>query len=147
MKLAYEQRTPVQIQDELRLSSKSLNIYLKKLEELGLIKRHPKDRAQIVGGTPLAVSTGGTELEAVKFVITKNLLSLVQTSKEGSLFGAGLFLSQDEAQEFKDRMSGLMHSYSILSSINRRNKKFQAVPLSVMILQSPASMFNHIQEL
>lgn len=147
MKLAYEQKTPLQIQAEHRLSYRMLNTYLKKLEELGLVKRHPRDRAQIVGGTPLTVSTGGTALESVKFDITKQLLAQIESSKEGAISGAGLYLVENEKEELKTKLIELMNSYSIISSRNRRSPKTRATPLSVMILQSPSSMFNKIDEI
>ena len=85
MKLAYEQKTPIEIQAEYNLSIKSLNLYLKKLEDLGLIRRHPRDRAQIIGGTPLRVNTSKTELEDIKFDITLKLLNHVRTSNEDNV--------------------------------------------------------------
>jgi transcriptional regulator with XRE-family HTH domain len=147
MKIAYEQMTPHEIQRELGLSSKSLNIYLKKLEDLGLIKRHPRDRVQIIGGAPLAVNTGGTELESVKFDIAQDLLKNLRKSQNGNLFGGGLYLTNDEAHELKEKLFGLMKTYSTLSASHRKNPKSQASPLSVMILYSPTSMFNHIRDL
>jgi transcriptional regulator with XRE-family HTH domain len=147
MKLAYEQKTPLQIQQEYALSYKSLNTYLKKLEELNLIKRHPKDRAQIVGGTPLAVSTGGTELENIKYEIIKDLLAQVSQTKKGEILGGGLYLTQDESEDVKSKLKELIGAYSLISSRNRKNTKSNASPLSIMMVMSPTSMFNKLSDI
>lgn len=147
MKLAYEQQTPLEIQSESKLSGKSLSLYLKKLEDLGLIKRHPKDRAQIIGGIPLAVGTGGTELESVKFDITLDLLNHIKTSTDGAVFGAGLHLTQDQSEELTQKLMELMNTFSIISNANRRNKKSKARPLSIMMLRAPRTMFTKVREI
>ena len=146
MKLAYEQKSPVEIQTEYRLSLRSLNTYLKKLEELGLIKRHPKDRTQIVGGTPLAVSTTGTALEKLKFDLIQQLLTHTQKTQEGFLGGAGLFLTEDESEDFKSKYFDILKTFSILSNRNRKNQNSRAEALSFMFVQAPISMFHAIHE-
>lgn len=147
MKLAYEQKTPLQIQEEHHLSLKSLNGYLKKLEDLGLIRRHPKDRAQIIGGTPLAVTTQGTTLEQVKFDIMEGLLKGLKETNAGTLAGASLLITSQEAEELKSKWSELLRDYSFLSNRNRKNRKRDASSVSLMLVQVPVSMFNEIREI
>lgn len=146
MKLAYEQKTPLEIQAENGLSVRSLNAYLKKLEELGLIKRHPKDRAQIVGGTPLHVSTQGTALEAVKFEIMGQLLAHFRRTGEGFLGGGSFLLTTEESEELDRRMAELIRDYTLLTRKNRKIAKAGLAPLSVMFVRVPTGMFSGIGE-
>jgi len=147
MKLAYEQKTPMQIQQEHHLSIKSLNTYLKKIEEMGLIRRHPKDRAQIVGGFPMAVNTGGTALEHVKFEIIERLLFRLKTTNEGTLTGAGLFITKQETEELKQKLAEILRDFTLLSSRNRKSRRREATEVSVMVVQTSISMFDGIKEI
>jgi transcriptional regulator with XRE-family HTH domain len=146
MKLAYEQKSPIEIQNEFSLSLRSLNTYLKKLEELGLIKRHPKERTQIIGGAKPVLNTSGTELEQLKFESMNQLVEHLKKTKEGTLNGAGLYLTSDENDEFKSKWIEVLKTYSTLSNRNRKNQKSRATNTSVMFIQTPISMFNTISE-
>ncbi len=147
MKLAYEQKSPAEIQKEFDLSINSLNLYLKKLEQLGLIKRHPKDRAQIMGGLQLAVNTSGTALEKLKTQTLKDLIGFYEQTHQGSINGAGLHLTAAEAEEFQCRWADLVREFSIVSGRHRKSKAKGTLPLSVMLVQVPISMFRQIRNL
>ncbi|MFZ3231679.1 MAG: hypothetical protein WA160_15835 [Pseudobdellovibrio sp.] len=147
MKLAYEQKNPRIIQEEYKLSSKSLNIYLKKLEELGLIKRHPYDRMQIVGGIPLAVKTKGTELELVKYEIAFEQLQLMKAKKSNDLSGAGLFLTDLEKEEFLKKILEVVIGFSEVSRSNRKKESQMANEYNFMSFINDGSMFHKIIEI
>lgn len=146
MKLAYEQKNPRVIQAEYKLSAKSLNIYLKKLEELGLIKRHPFDRMQIVGGIPLAVKTKGTELEFLKYEIVFDQLQMMKEKKSDALSGAGLFLTDSEKEQFLEKILGLVIDFSTTSRSNRKKENQLAKEYCFMFFINDGSMFHKITE-
>ncbi len=144
MKLAYEQKSPKDIQEEFGLNLKSLNIYLKKLEQIELIIRHPRDRVQVVGGLQFAVRTEGTALEKLKTQTIKDMLAFFEESRVGSLNGAGLQLTVSESKEFQMRWEELIREFSIISSRHRKAHSTGTQALSIMLLQVPASMFRSI---
>jgi DNA-binding CsgD family transcriptional regulator len=147
MKLAYEQKRPVEIQNEFSLSAKTMNMYLKKLEELELIKRHPFDRMQIIGGIPLAIKTTGTELEFLKYDIVQEQIQKLRNEKKQSLSGAGLFLTNQENKQFLNSILNLVLEYSDLSRTNRKQKNQNAAETTFMSYLCDGSMFNKISEL
>ena len=148
MKLAYEQKSPVEIQNEFKLTAKSLSLYLKKLEELGLIKRHPKDHNQIVGGIPLALITKGTELENFKFDITQKLLNQLKQNSDQQLKGAGLYLSPEQKDSFVAKTEATILEFSALSRANRKKSaKSNFSDSTFMSFIVNSSMFNEVIEL
>lgn len=147
MKLAYEQKNPKIIQAEYKLSARSLNIYLKKLEELGLIKRHPFDRTQIVGGIPLAVKTKGTELEFLKYEIVFDQLQIMKEKKSDALSGAGFFLTDTEKEEFHQKLINLVIDFSSSSRSNRKKGNKLAKEYNFMSFINDGSMFHKIIEI
>lgn len=147
MKLAYEQKNPKIIQAEYKLSSKSLNGYLKKLEELELVKRHPFDRMQIVGGIPLAVKTKGTDLEFLKYEIALDQLMKMKEKKNDALSGAGFFLTDSEKEEFLQKLLALVIDFSTKSRSNRKKQNLLAKEFSFMYFLNDGSMFHKIFEL
>ncbi|NOT80276.1 MAG: hypothetical protein HOP07_14875 [Bacteriovoracaceae bacterium] len=126
MKLAYEQSSPKKIQEEFNLSNKSLMLYLKKLEDLGLIKRHPHDRTQILGGIPLAIKTTGTDLEKIKYDIALEILARMKKRVDPNLKGAGLFLSNEQVQVFEEKILSIILEYSEKSRSNRKRDKVKS---------------------
>lgn len=147
MKLAYEQRSPKEIQEAYGLSNKSLMLYLKKLEELGFIKRHPYDRTQILGGIPLAIKTIGTDLEKIKYDIALTVLEKMKKRADSHLRGAGLFLSTDEVQDFEEKVLATILDYSEKSRSNRKRDKGKFTEYTFMSFLNSESMFNHIIEI
>lgn len=147
MKLAYEQKNPKRIQDEYKLSTKSINQYLKKLEELGLIKRHPFDRMQIVGGIPLAVKTKDTELELLKYDIVFDRLKMMREKRSNALSGAGLFLTESEKEHFLERILNTVIEFSSTSRTNRKKQNKMAAEFTFMSFLNEGSMFHKIMEL
>ncbi len=147
MKLAYEQKSPKFIQAEYKLSTKSLNTYLKKLEELGLVKRHPLDRMQIVGGIPLAVKTKGTDLELLKYEIVFEQLKIMKQKKSEALSGAGFFLTDSENNEFLQKLQSLVIDFSTKSRFNRKKQNLMAKEFSFMYFLNNGSMFHNIIEI
>ena len=147
MKLAYEQKNPRLIQAEYKISAKSLNMYLRKLEELGLIKRHPFDRMQIVGGIPLAVKTKGTELELLKYEIVFEQLQRMKEKKSDALSGAGLFLTDSEKEQFLEKLLGVVIDFSATSRSNRKKSNQLAKEHSFMSFLDEGSMFHKVIEL
>jgi transcriptional regulator with XRE-family HTH domain len=147
MKLAYEQKNPRIIQAEYKLSARSLNSYLKKLEELGLIKRHPFDRTQIVGGIPLAVKTNGTELEFFKYEIAFDQLQIMKEKRSDSLSGAGFFLTDSEKEQFLGKLLGLVIDFSTTSRSNRKKENKLAKEYNFMSFFIGGSMFHKIVEI
>jgi hypothetical protein len=147
MKLAYEQSSPKKIQEEFNLSNKSLMLYLKKLEDMGLIKRHPHDRTQILGGIPLAIKTTVTDLERIKYDIALGILERMKKRIDPNLKGAGLFLSAEEVQDFVEKVFSVVLEYSEKSRSNRRKKKIKFQEYTFMSFLNPESMFNQIIEM
>jgi transcriptional regulator with XRE-family HTH domain len=147
MKLAYEQKSPKVIQAEYKLSAKSLNLYLKKLEELGLIKRHPFDRMQIIGGIPLALSTKGTDLELLKYDIIFEHLQMLKDKKSDATTGAGLFLTPLEKDQFLEKILNTVIEYSAMSRTNRKKENQTACESTFMFFINDGSMFHKIIEL
>lgn len=147
MKLSYEQKTPKEIQTQYKLTAKTITTYLKKLEELGLIKRHPLDRIQTMGGIPLAIKTNGTELEKIKYNIAIKILSQMQKNMSPDLKGAGLYLSDAELTEFSTKIQNIIIEYSNKSRVNRKSKSESMKDFTFMSFLSPESMFDCIIEL
>lgn len=147
MKLSYEQKTPKEIQVQYKLSTKTITIYLKKLEELGLIKRHPFDRVQTIGGIPLAIKTTGTDLEKIKYNIAIKILSQMQKSVSPDLKGAGLYLSDTELSDFTSKIQNTIIEYSNKSRTNRKNKSDSMKDFTFMSFLNADSMFDNIIEL
>lgn len=147
MKLAYEQKSPREIQEQFQLSSKSINLYLKKLEELNLIKRHPFDRMQILGGIPLAINTSGSELERLKYDTALEVLNKMKKSIDPKLRGAGLCLSEDEIGQFEEKILSIILEFSDKSRRNRKRQKIVASEYTFMSFIHRDSMFNLISEL
>lgn len=147
MKLAYEQSTPKKIQEEFNLSNKSLMLYLKKLEDLGLIKRHPHDRTQILGGIPLAIKTTGTDLEKIKYDIALGILERMKKRVDPNLKGAGLFLSNEQVQDFEEKILSIILEYSEKSRSNRKRDKAKSKEYTFMSFLNSESMFNQITEI
>lgn len=148
MKLAYEQKSPRKIQEEFHLSAKSLMLYLKKLEEIDLIRRHPNDHMQIIGGIPLALNTQGTELERFKYDIALRLLESVNHRDEARLQGAGFYLSDEQQAHFIEKIQSLVLDFSSLSRSNRKkphDEKFK--DCTFMSYNIDQSMFNRIVEI
>ena len=148
MKLAYEQKTPIEIQNEFRLTSKSISMYLKKLEELNLIRRHPHDHNQIVGGIPLALITKGTELENFKFDITLKLLNELKQNSDPTLKGAGFYLSSEQREIFTSKVESTIIEFSALSRANRKKSaKSNFADCTFMSFVANSSMFSQVIEL
>ena len=147
MKLAYEQKTPKHIQTEFALSTRSLNLYLKKLEELGLVKRHPQDRMQIMGGIPLAVKTKGTELDLEKYTLANEQLKILKDKKSDALRGAGLFLTTDEKNQFVAKIFEVILAASSTSRSNRKKLNSHAEEYTFMSFINEGSMFSRITEI
>lgn len=147
MKLAYEHKSPKAIQAEYNLSSKSLNLYLKKLEDLKLIKRHPFDRMQIVGGIPLAIKTKGTDLELLKYDITFEQLQMMKEKKSDTISGAGLFLTDSEKVQFLEKILNTVVEFSVVSRNNRKKKNQAAKESTFMSFTNDGSMFHKIIEI
>ena len=148
MKVAYEQKTPKEIQHEFNLSTRSIMLYLKKLEEIGLIKRHPNDHHQIIGGIPLAVNTKGTKLEILKHEIATKLLSDLKNQSLTQLKGAGFFLSSEQAENFAERIQTTVYEFSSLSRANRKKTiKSNFRDLTFMSFVANLSMFYQVTEL
>jgi transcriptional regulator with XRE-family HTH domain len=146
MKLAYEQKKPQVIQSEFNLSNKSLNLYLKKLEELNLIKRHPYERLQIIGGSPLAIKTTGTELELMKYDIAIEQLKILKDKKSDDLSGAGLFLTDYEKEELLEKVLKTIIEFSSVSRTNRKKENQIAKEYNFMAFLNTGSMFDKIIE-
>lgn len=147
MKLAYEQRTPKEIQENYNLSSKSLMLYLKKLEELNLIIRHPYDRTQILGGIPLAIKTIGTDLEKIKYDIALDILERMKKRVDPNLKGACLYLSDEDRESFEEKILAVILEYSGKSRSNRKNQRSKFKEYTFMSFLNSESMFNHILEI
>ncbi len=148
MKLAYEQKSPLEIQSEFKLTVKSVSLYLKKLEELGLIKRHPHNQNQIVGGIPLALITKGTELENFKFDITQKLLDHLKQNSDHQLKGAGLYLSSDQREAFVTKIGSTILEFSALSRGNRKKTALANFSdCTFMSFVVNTSMFTNVIEL
>lgn len=148
MKLAYEQKKPKEIQNEFQLSTKSLSLYLKRLEELNLIKRHPNDHNQIIGGIPLAVSTKGTPLENFKYDVALQLLKTQNAKNNLILKGAGLYLTENEKEIFTEKIESIILEYSDISRSNRkRTRRPELSELTFMSYTTNSSMFTKIVEL
>lgn len=147
MKLAYEQKKPQKIQAEYNLSLKSLNLYLKKLEELNLIQRHPYDRLQIIGGIPLAIKTTGTELELMKYDIAIEQLKILKNKKSDDLSGAGLFLMNFEKTKLQEKILKTIIEFSSISRANRKKENSLAKEYNLMNFINDGSMFHKIIEL
>ena len=148
MKLAYEQKSPRVIQDEFKLSAKSLMLYLKKLEELDLIKCHPNDHTQIMGGIPLALNTKGTELEKFKYDIALGLLKEMKTNMDSKLNGACFYLSHEQQVEFLEKLQAVVLDYSALSRAHRKKAndgKYKDCTFISYVVDN--SMFNRIIEI
>lgn len=146
MKIAYEQKNPRVIQAEYKLSAKSLSHYLKALENIGLIKRHPYDRTQIVGGIPLAIKTKGTELEMLKYEIAFEQLQNLKEKKSEALNGAGLFLTDVEKDQFLQKILEVVIDFSTTSRANRKKSNRLAKDYMFMSFLNEGSMFNKITE-
>lgn len=155
MKLAYEQKNPTDIQNEFKLSARSLSQYLKKLEELGLIKRHPYEHNQIIGGIPLALNTKGTELEKFKFDIAQRLLNQLKQVNQLSdlpsdqpIKGAGFYLSQEQKEMFSAKAEAVILEYSGISRTNRKKPAGSGFSdCSFMSFIVNSSMFTQVTEL
>jgi Mn-dependent DtxR family transcriptional regulator len=148
MKLAYERKSPQDIQKEFNLSAKSMSLYLKKLEEIDLIRRHPRDHNQIIGGIPIGIDTKGTELEILKHRIATKLLSGLQGQESSQLKGAGLFLSKEQSETFRERIEATLLDYSSLSRSNRKKtSKSNFSDLTFMSFVTNSSLFNDVIEL
>lgn len=147
MRLAYEQKSPAQIQSEFQLSARSLQKYLKKLEELELISRLPKERVQILGGAPLSVSTQGTELESIKYQLAEDLIASIRSTGSGNVMGGTFLLSASESAQLNKDLMNLLTTYSVISNTNRRSKRSQEFSTeSLMLTMAPRSIFNRITE-
>ena len=147
MKLAYEQKKPQIIQSEYNLSTKSLNLYLKKLEELNLIQRHPYDRLQIIGGIPLAIKTTGTELELMKYDIAIEQLKILKDKKSNDLSGAGLLLTDFEKESLLEKILKTVIEFSSVSRTNRKKENHLAKEYNLMTFINDGSMFHQIIEI
>ena len=147
MKLAYEQKKPQIIQSEYNLSTKSLSLYLKKLEELNLIQRHPYDRLHIIGGIPLAIKTTGTELELMKYDIAIEQLKILKDKKSDDLSGAGLFLTDIEKEDLQEKILQTIIEFSGISRTNRKKDNQLAKEYNFMSFINNGSMFHKIIEI
>ncbi|HLE11833.1 MAG: hypothetical protein A2504_00565 [Bdellovibrionales bacterium RIFOXYD12_FULL_39_22] len=128
MQLAYEQKTPQEIQREKGLSDKVLFKYLKKLDDLTLVKLMPGNKIVFPGGTVARVSTVGTSLERLKTQLTIDLITKIESSKQGVLFGGIFFLSSDEKISLEKDLKEIHEKYSRRSLSNRSIKKIKIVP-------------------
>lgn len=148
MKLAYEQKNPTQIQKDFGLSSKSISLYLKKLEDLGLIKRHPYEHNQILGGIPLALNTTGTELEKFKFDIAQKLLAQTKSKSDSALKGAGFCLTKDQQAEFMTKVDSLLLEFSATSRANRKKTtRDDFIDCAFMSFFVDSSLFTNVTDI
>ena len=150
MQTAYEQKTVQQIQVESKISARSVNKYLKKLEALSLIERLPGDRVVPIGGVPITISTKGTKLEGLKNKIVANLARQIESSGQGQTMGGSYLLTESESAKLKSDLEQLLVSYSLQSNKNRRLRKSDPdkyKPDTVMISATPLSIFTPIIDL
>ncbi|MBK9321938.1 MAG: helix-turn-helix domain-containing protein [Bdellovibrionaceae bacterium] len=150
MQLAYEQKSPQEIQDK-NLSQQSVFRYLKKLDDLKLIKLLPGNKVHFPDGKVGSVSTLGTPLEKIKHILTLKFVKKVSRSSNGMIFGGVFFLSEEENTSLLEELKEIQHKYTKRSLANRSlkklNDKLKYSTITNMIAMSPTSLFEDIENL
>lgn len=151
MQLVYEQKVPEEIRVETGLSERSLFKYLKKLDDLDLIKLLPGNRISFPEGALAKVTVAGTALEKIKNDLTIDLIKKVEKTNRGSIFGGISFLSKDEAAGLEVELRELNDKYTRRSLSNRSLKKIKGDPnystITAMITVAPYSLFEDIKNI
>lgn len=151
MRLAYEQKSPEEIQLESGLSDKSLFRYLKKLDDLKLIKLLQSNKVSFPGGVVWRVETAGTALEKLKNELINELLKRVEKTKIGKTFGGIFFLSQSEQVQLENDLEEVHNKFSKRSLANRSLKRIKKNPdystYTAMMILSPSSLFEGIRDI
>lgn len=151
MRLAYEQKSPEEIQNESNLSDKSLFRYLKKLDDLKLIQLLPANKVSFPDGVVGRVDTAGTSLEKLKNDLINDLLDRVEKTKNGKTFGGIFFLSKDEQSQLENDLKEVYEKYSKRSLANRSLKRIMKNPdystYTAMMILSSFSLFEGISNI
>lgn len=152
MQLGYEQIPLEQIQKKYNLNDKSVFKYLKKFDDLGLIKLHKNNSFTLVDGAVLRLKTSGTPMEKLKFQATEDLLNSIESSKNGFLGGAILYLSRLEMDNLKTDLEDLSNRYVKVAQSNRakrkKNLKMNDYDVyTMMYMYSPQTLFGRINNL
>ncbi|MGZ3808869.1 MAG: hypothetical protein ACXVCE_12350, partial [Bacteriovorax sp.] len=133
------------------LNTQSIFRYLKKLDDLKLIKLMPGNKVQFPDGKVGSVSTFGTPLEKLKHILTLKFVKKVSRSNNGSIFGGVFFLSQDESTSLMEDLKEIQNKYTKRSLANRSLKKLKDKSnystITNMIVMSPTSLFEDIENL
>lgn len=148
MRLAYEKKTLEELQEEYKLTERSIFLYLKKLDEIGLLILKSKNTFSFVDGPVLRLRTAGTKLEKIKFQATRNLLSRIETDVAGELSGGIFFLTHEQQLQLKKHSYELMDQYSKFSVENRlsrqKNKKNNFQVYTWMMMGGQYTLFDPI---
>lgn len=122
MRLAYENLTPLQIQTEHQLTESQTFKFLKKLDDLNLIKLGAQNQFRFVDGHAARLKTTGTKLNDLKFQATQRLLEKVRHDDQGFLGGGIFLLSPDQIEDLKKDIFNFHDKYSKISMQNRSKK-------------------------
>jgi len=151
MQLVYEQKVPEEIRSETGLSEKSLFKYLKKLDDLNLIKLLPGNRISFPEGIVAKVNISGTFLEKIKNSLTVDLIKKAERTNRGAIFGGIFFLSRDESAGLEQELRELKDKYTRRSLSNRSLKKIKGNPnystTTTMTAVAPFSLFEDIKNI
>lgn len=150
LRLAYEQKTPQQIQKDSGISDKALFKYLKKLDDLGLIYLHANNKVLIPDGVISHVNTSGTPLQSIKFKDTQNFLNHIQKGRKGLLAGGIYYLSDAEIENLSTDLMDLSKEYT-KRSLSNRSRKDKLSPNyhthTAMFMHGSGTLFNNVIEI
>ncbi len=122
LKLVYENSTPEEIKDDFKLSEKKLWNYLKKLDDLKLIKLEKENRAKFNYSYMRQLKTEGRVFEKMKTDLAINFLNRIYESNkpDSNYLMMSLYkMSEENICNLKKDIFNLLESYQRKSEIDQ----------------------------
>jgi DNA-binding Xre family transcriptional regulator len=122
LKLVYEQTQPEQIAQEFGLSDSSLWKYLKKLDDLGLVKLKEGTRVDLNRPFPLAVDTKGrVEFENLRRKLATDFFNRVckEATDRKQVKMSNFKLSEERSQQLAHDLEKLFFRYKKISEVEK----------------------------
>lgn len=145
-KLVFERLTVSEIAGAHGLSEKSVRRYLKKLEEMGLIEVHPKDRIKTTFSSPSRIRINGQPLNQLRKKNIFNFINNMHGERENQVLGTVHFkLSANTAKKFRSELLDVVSKYYVQSEIEQNMaKRFELEPVNLVLAMAPHALVGDI---
>jgi transcriptional regulator with XRE-family HTH domain len=118
LKLIYEGATVEEIVKENHFSSQDVFKFLKKLDDLGLIKLRENGQFDSLYEFPIHITSAGEDLASLKFQLVSDFVKTASKESgknEGRLGAATFHLSEGQVENFNRDFAGVLDQYMRIS--------------------------------